>query len=130
MAESEFHSKFKRGVSLLHKFPKSLYYSVQCDCGSEKCAPIIEIECDDEVGIIQLHFYKTLQFDFWSYSRNRFGFLFKFIHRFIAAIKLIVTGRIEMEGDFVIVDEEHIKDFADALLEGREYCLRVNQSKN
>jgi len=124
MNNQPFVSKFKRGVSLLHKFDDALYYSMQCDCGDHECGSIIEIECD-EGALILCNFYKDVQFDFWTYPNNPIK---RFFYRWKSAIILAFTGRISLHGSFVIQDAEHITNFAEALLEGRDYCLnRRNQ---
>jgi hypothetical protein len=126
----EFQSKFKKGVSLIHKFDKSLWYSVQCDCGDNECGSIVEIECDDEFGLIQLHFYKDVHFDFWrypSYNFFEFDWFRRFFYRWKKAIILAFTGEIKLHGDFVIIDVEHINNFIKALTEGRDYCLEVKK---
>ena len=105
--KEEFQSKFKRGVSLIHKFDKSLYYSISCDCGDNECGSIVEIECDDEFGIIQLHFYKDVHFDFWrypSYEFFKFDWFRRFLYRLKKAIILAFTGEITLHGDFVLLD--------------------------
>jgi hypothetical protein len=128
--KEEFQSKFKRGVSLIHKFDKSLYYSVQCDCGDNECGSIVEIECDDEFGLIQLHFYKDVHFDFWrypSYEFFKFDWFHRFLYRWKKAIILAFTGEITLHGDFVILEPDHITNFAEALLEGRDYCIQAKK---
>lgn len=128
--KEEFQSKFKRGVSLIHKFDKSLYYSISCDCGDNECGSIVEIECDDEFGIIQLHFYKDVHFDFWrypSYEFFKFDWFRRFLYRLKKAIILAFTGEITLHGDFVILEPEHITNFAEALLEGRDYCIQAKK---
>ncbi len=128
--KEEFQSKFKRGVSLIHKFDKSLYYSVQCDCGDNKCGSIVEIECDDEFGLIQLHFYKDVHFDFWRYPNYeffKFDWFRRFLYRWKKAIILAFTGEISLHGDFVILEPDHITNFAEALLEGRDYCIQAKK---
>ena len=139
---NKFQSKFKRGVSLIHKFDKALYYSVQCDCGDSECGSIVEIEVDDEFKLIQLNFYKDVFFDFWRYPdtfnkddgflqwviRNKIINVTKrFFYRWKKAIILAFTGEIKLNGDFVLIDIDHINAFIEALQEGRDYCLDVKK---
>ena len=143
----EFQSKFKRGVSLIHKFDTSLYYSVQCDCGDAECASIVEIEVDDKFKLIELHFYKDVHFDFWRYSDHIYledGFksfikdLYynklingtkRFLYRWKKALILGFTGEIKLHSDFCLIDIDHINAFIEALQEGRDYCLEVKKEK-
>ncbi|MFZ4438850.1 MAG: hypothetical protein ACOYOS_10515 [Syntrophales bacterium] len=128
MSQTEFQSKFKRGVSLIHKFDKSLYYSVQCDCGDGECGSIVEIEVDEEFRLIQLHFYKDVYFDHWRYPDRTFLDRIKgYLYRWKKAIILAFTGEIKLHGDFVLVDIDHINDFIEALTEGRDYCVDVKE---
>lgn len=127
-AEEEFVSKFKRGVSLIHKFDKSLYYSVTCDCGTPDCGAIIEIEVDEEFGLIEIYFHKNIKYDYWTYSDPGFlNFIKRHLHRWKGAIKLIFTGEITLQDSFVLIDIEHINNFIEALQEGRDYCLKVKE---
>ena len=141
----EFQSKFRRGVSLIHKFDKSLYYSVQCDCGDSECGSIVEIEVDDEFKLIQLNFYKDVFFDFWRYPDEMYledGFISfikdlfrnkiinatkRFLYRWKKALILGFTGEIKLNGDFVLIDIDHINAFIEALQEGRDYCIEVKK---
>lgn len=123
-----FKSKFKRGVSLIHKFDRSLYYSVQCHCGQGECGSIVEIECMDNIKSIQLHFHKNLHFDFYRYPNDEFitfDWLKRFFYRWKTAIILAFTGKINLYGDFLITDIDHINSFIEALQEGRDYCLQI-----
>jgi hypothetical protein len=144
----EFQSKFKRGVSLIHQFDKSLYYSVQCDCGDNECGSIVEIEVDDEFKLIEMHFYKDVHFDFWRYPDDNNlwledGFtnfikdLFynkiingtkRFLYRWKKALILGFTGEIKLHGDFCLINIDHINDFIEALQEGRDYCKIVSET--
>ncbi len=126
----EFQSKFKKGVSLIHKFDKSLWYSVQCECGDNECGSIVEIECDNEFGLIQLHFYKEVRFDHWRYPEYgffKFNWFRRFLYRWKKAIILAFTGKIKLHGDFLLTDPEHINNFIEALQEGRDYCIKVKE---
>lgn len=147
--KTKFQSKFKRGVSLIHSFDKSLYYSVQCDCGDQECGSIVEIMVDDEFKLIEMHFYKDVHFDFWRYPDDndlwlKEGFINfikdlycnklingtkRFLYRWKKALILGFTGEIKLHGDFVLLDLDHIDNFIEALKEGRDYCVEVKKEK-
>ena len=142
-----FKSKFKRGVSLIHKFDDSLWYSVQCECGDNECGSIVEIEVDDKFKLIELHFYKDVNFDFWRYPDDsklwlEEGFVNfikdlyynklingtkRFIYRWKKALILGFTGEIKLHSDFCLIDIDHINDFIEALQEGRDYCAEIKK---
>ena len=144
---NNFQSKLSRGASLIHKFDTSLYYSVQCDCGDAECGSIVEIMVDDEFKLIELHFYKDVQFDSWRYPDDtdlwlKEGFINfikdlyynklingtkRFLYRWKKALILGFTGEIKLHGDFVLLDLDHIDNFIEALKEGRDYCVEVKK---
>jgi hypothetical protein len=45
-----------------------------------------------------------------------------FWKRLKASAKVLFTGRIEMEGDFIFKNVEHLEDFRDAINEGIRKC--------
>jgi len=131
MTSQEFQSKFKKGVNLLHQFDKCLYYNIECDCGDKSCGTTMTVECDTELGLIELHFYKDVQFDYWMYPEPGIVNYFKRLaYRWKKIIKLIFTGEISLESDFVLIDIEHINNFLEAMQEGRDYCIKCQQERD
>lgn len=139
--EEEFKSKFGNKTTFVNawdsKEETSIWYNIGCDCGSGGHDTNIMFEYDKSTDILFLNFYKTI-----SYSKE-FGHLYyeddtlvdvikdkiKVLwKRMKDATKLLFTGYVEMESDFILKDTQHIQDFIDALIEGREYCLNKNPS--
>ena len=139
--EEEFKSKFGNKTTFVNawdlKEETSIWYNIGCDCGSGEHDTNIMFEYDKSIDILFLNFYKTI-----SYSKE-FGHLYyeddtlvdvikdkiKVLwKRMKDATKLLFTGYVEMESDFILKDTQHIQDFIDALIEGREYCLNKNPS--
>ena len=129
-SNKKFQSKFKKGVNLLHQFDKCLYYNIECDCGNKSCGTTMTVECDTEFGLIELHFYKDVQFDHWVYSEPGIINYFKRLaYRWKKIIKLIFTGTISLESDFVLIDIDHINNFIEAMQEGRDYCIAAKKEE-
>jgi hypothetical protein len=134
--EKKFKSKFGNKVSFLNKYDydkgKSIWYKISCDCGSDDHGATIEIEYDKEINMLFLHFYKEVEYAAWWFWKDD-NFLGKIkdiynciIKRIKGSIKLLFTGRLEMEDEFILSREDHINDFIEALQEGKEYCKEEN----
>jgi len=134
----EFKSKFGNKVTHMNGWDSpgidtSIWYNIMCDCCDDSHDTAIEFEYDKECNMLFLNFYRKI-----NYSKQ-FGFRcdddtlvdlikdrIKIIwNRFKDATKLLFTGYIEMHSEFILKDKQHIQDFIDALIEGRDYCLRT-----
>lgn len=137
--ENKFKSKFGEKVSFLNSYDystKSIWYKIDCSCTSDDHSTIIEMEYDNEMNILSLHFYKDVSYSAWLFWKddNIFG---KFIdslkiikRRIVGAIKLIFTGHLEMSEEFILMSENHINDFIEALQEAKEFCKEdINNEK-
>jgi len=136
--ETEFKSKFGNKVTHVNTWDTpsdtSVWYNIMCDCTDDSHDTSMEFEYDKSANMLFLNFYKTI-----SYSKQ-FGYMFEdntlldsiknkievIWRRLKDATKLLFTGYIEMNGDFVLKDKQHIQDFIDAMVEGRDYCLDKN----
>ena len=115
-------SKFKKFVSLNDKYPYMIGYRVDCACGDHEHSSHIDIEYDQELNDIQLVFYKTVHYEYWN-ENDGFFYWFKNIWvRIKKATKLIFTGDIEMSESFMLIGEDHINNFIEAMQEGLEHC--------
>lgn len=130
--KKKFKSKFGTKVSFRnnfdHKEVRSIWYKVECDCGSDEHAATIEMEYDKEMNMLSLHFYKEVSYSAWCFWKddNFFGKVKDayriIIRRIKGAIKVLFTGHLPMEDEFLLVDEQHINDFIEALEEAKQYC--------
>ena len=93
----------------------SMWYVLHCGCGDRDHSALINIDCDD--GTIWLNFYKDLAY-FPPYYVGPIG---KLWHRIRATIRLLFTGYIEVNESMLMVDEDHIDNLIDALIESRNY---------
>ena len=105
-------------VMKIHEFDKSVFYRVACDCTDPEHDMTIELEVDED--ILGLHIYSNLETSiYWGYN-NWFTRQYKKIKY---CFRLIFLGYIEVEQEFLFMEEEHINDFIKALQEGRDTML-------
>jgi len=108
-----------------------VWYEIGCSCTGDDCKAQIEFELDEEFGFIDITFHKKIMWaDYWGCKP-----LYKRIYdRIKVSLKILFTGYIELEGDFMIRDEDHIDSFIEALKEGKEKMLecqkRFEDNKN
>lgn len=136
--DETFKSKFGNKVMFNHAWDSgmdtSIWYTISCDCGSADHNTNIMLEYDKSVNMLIVNFYKTINYSQeFSYVhdsdtlidvvKNRLKAMWK---RIKDATKLLFTGYVEMESDFILQDTQHIQDFIDAIMEGKEYCLGKN----
>jgi hypothetical protein len=120
-------SKFKTRVSLQNVFDNkpnvSVWYKVNCSCGSDDCGTLIEVEYDKEMNdFIFMHFYSDLTNDFWQKEDGFLGWVKCITTRIKKSIILLFTGRLEMSEEFCLQGEDHITSFIEAMQEGLEFA--------
>ena len=98
----------------------SVWYRVGCRCSGEECDTTIMFEFDEDFGHIDINFYKKIMWN--EYWRNSL-FHKRWWARIKAACKILFTGYIDLEGNFMIQEQEHLDEFIEALQEGREKML-------
>jgi len=79
----------------------SMWYHVQCDCGSEDCAHDINIEADD--CHVQVHIYHVQHTKWWE--KNRWQQIWQ----------ILTKGYAEMQTT-IILDEQTALNYADNLI--------------
>ena len=149
-------SQFKKGVSLFSKYDKSISYRVSCDCQDHEHESIIDFEIDKDFGMISLTFYKDISFPIlYIYKDVLWGedlikelkqkHIFKAIKilventiiywiknfwcRFKNATRLLFTGYLEMNSDFLLQEDDHIDNVISALQEGRDMMRQLREEK-
>ena len=144
-------SQFKKKVSLIDKYPDSVTYRVECSCGDNEHDVTIDFEIDKKFNDISLNFYKDISFSHYYIYRDVLWFdkivkqknivvalLFYlkntliypmrvFWCRLKAATRILFTGYLKMESDFMIDNNEHIDNFILALQEGRGLINKQNK---
>jgi len=108
-----------KNVMKTHSFEDSIYYRVECDCGSNEHDVVIEFEIDKEIpGIIFLNFHKTIA---WASHWGELNWLQGMWKRIKCSFIMLFTGYVELEETFILQKESNIDGFIEALIEGKEY---------
>jgi len=110
-----------RGVMLVNQWENAVLYRVMCDCASPEHDATIEFEIDKKFGVF-LQFHKDVEYCHYDYSAPFDIKLKNFLDRFKAAFRLIFTGYLKMNSEFLIRDLDHIDSFIAALMRGRTVC--------
>ena len=106
-----------KNIANVAEFDDEVYYKALCSCGCRECDCTINLSTVDG-GYIGMTFYKDLYWYRYSYDLS----LFELWERLKAGVKFLLTGRIKMEGDFLI-EKDSVDDFILALQEGRQKLL-------
>lgn len=113
-----------KNVMKTHEFKDSIFYKMECACGSSKDIVTIEFEkYESHSDMILLNFYKYIS---WR-SYRHINIFYNFWERIKCAIKVLFTGYVELEGSFLIQGEESINSIIEALEEGKEYVKGINK---
>ncbi len=93
-------------------------YQIACDCGDSKHIQTMEIELDADSNMCFVRFWADLKWcDYW-YDED--SWLRRWWLRLQAIWRILITGHIEVQGDFVIRGKEHLDVLAQAIQEGGE----------
>jgi hypothetical protein len=104
-------------VMKTHEFKDSIFYRVACDCTDKNHDATIEFEYDKECNMISMHFYKEI---IWESRWGEERWYMKLWKRLSCSIRMLFTGHIELEDEFLFLDIEHMSEFITALIEGRQ----------
>jgi len=150
----KFKSRFFKGVVLTNQFENNIVYSCSCDCGSPEHDVIIDFEFDPQYQGAFLNFYKDIYFfdkpridllwfdhaisDYFN-NKNKtelVRIIFEniiskrleiFWNRFKNATRLLFTGYLKMNEDFILREGEHLDNLILALIEGRDFLESKNK---
>jgi len=93
-------------------------YRTTCRCGSTDHNLCVILEYDKELDIVSVSMLADLESISWGgdYDQARIVIWVKdILGRIKKAVKLILTGYIKMETDFIFRDRSHAAEFAKAL---------------
>lgn len=99
-----------------HEYGKSVYYRVACNCGEPSHDLSLEIEAD-EFPAMTLHFYGQYTIPHYWRQNNFFSRLWE---RVKFSLRVLFIGHVDVENDFMLMEEEHIDSFISALEEGKQ----------
>jgi hypothetical protein len=97
------------------QYDHAVFYQVSCDCGSKDHQIMLEMDVDD--GIFILHFYGDFETTAYWGKPNWFIRQWKKIK---LTLRLWFIGYIQMEQEFLLIDDKHIDSFIGALEEGKQ----------
>ena len=104
-------------VMELNDYGDMVFYRVACACGSNDCDCDISLEYDKNIKTISMIFYKNL---YWNDNYSHKMFITRWLSRLKVSLKVLFTGHIKVNEEFLIQSEKHIDDFITALQEGKE----------
>lgn len=116
-------SKFKT-VEKIIEDENSVYYRTTCGCGSSEHDIHLVLEYDGRISDITLSMELFTDTGYIWEHLNWFG---RLARRLKEVLRLLFFGRIDFCGEFIFRDEEHVRDFMDALKEGLEKMRKVKE---
>jgi hypothetical protein len=103
----------------------SVMYRAACDCTGKDCDITIDLEYDKDLSIIELTFYKDTHFyDRIQDPDTSIDKIRNILYKLKKAMRLILTGNLEVESSFIFQGEDQVNSFIDALTEGRDYVIK------
>jgi hypothetical protein len=103
------------------QFDSALFYHSVCDCLSRDHSQEIVLEIlPDGLGI-SCTLYQDLEHTDMCYNKNLIERIYTRIKN---CLKYLFTGQLTVSGEHLLVKEEHIRDYANALLEGIDELKR------
>ena len=105
-------------VSLMNEWKgSSAWYKINCSCGGgDSCDCQIEFEFDNDFGDVTVNFYQNLIWaDYWQNE----WFWERWWSRIKVATKVLLTGRTEVNGDFIVQGHDHLDAIIEAFQEGK-----------
>lgn len=113
-----------KNVMKVNEWDTEVWYEIGCICTGDDCRSQIAFEIDKEFNHIDIIFYKKVMWaDYWGNN----PFYVKWWKRFKASLRILFTGYIELEGDFMIQDIDHLEAFIEALDEGKQKMLKLKE---
>lgn len=117
--------KISTGVMKTYESKNFVMYRAMCDCQDGDHDATISFEYDKEFNEVELHFYKKTAWctnwnDPWYKSAWR---------RIRDSLKMLITGYIELDDDFLIRDQEHIDNVITAMIDGRVMMRRTQEEE-
>ena len=108
----------------LDEIGNSIYYRVACQCGSQDCDLVLELEYDKDFDCINIRMYKKLHASaHWGDYWDHFDFI-RVLWNKIKMCSIVMTkGYVEITEETMIQGEEHIDSFISALQQGKRFIV-------
>ena len=113
--------EFLPGVMLLRESKDSIIYRVACDCIEPGHDVFVDFEIDKKWGIT-LTFHKNLEYAHYDHGDPASEKLRNLFKRLFAGVKLMFTGYLKVQSDFLLSDPQKIDSFIKVLEDGRKFC--------
>jgi len=111
-------------VMQINDYDNAIFYRVACACGNNECDCDISLEYDKSIKTVSMIFYKNL---YWNDHYTDKRFITRWLSRLKVSLKVLFTGYIKVNEEFLIQSEEHIDNFITALQEGKEKIKKNKQ---
>lgn len=105
-------------ICKIGEYDDSIFMHSVCDCTSDDHSRQLIVELDEDGFYISCTIYQDM---FWL-ERNQWevNLLKRVAFRIKNAVKYLFTGHVRISGEHLLQKEEHIRDYANALLEAVE----------
>ena len=149
--------KTKKGVMVVNQYKDAITYRVACACGSPEHDVFVSFELNKDLpDMISLEFFKNvyyfdcyrkdiLWFDHFLellfqkrkkkesllyFIDNAIVYFFKNLwYRLKKATRLVFTGYLKMNEDFILQGEDHVNNFIEILEEGKKFIKESRDEK-
>lgn len=114
-------------ISELNRLDDLIIYRANCSCSEKEHDLTIHLTSERKFDLLSLTFYVNLliseRFNLWE-KETKFEKIKKFAqtlyNRLKLSLKLLFTGHIELEQEFIIDNKDQINGLIDALEEGKK----------
>jgi len=112
-----------RIMEISKSFDDDVFYRASCMCGSKNCDMVLELEYIKDLDEIVLNIYKDVYWSDYGFNNTIFK---KIWSRIKASFRVLFTGYIKMEEEFIFENEEQIKEFTSTIESG---IIRINEKR-
>ncbi len=121
-----------RGICKVTEYENAVFYKAHCDCMNDKHTQTLILDYDDNLDIITLAIHSTIWTHFntnWctTWTERLEQWYNSQCLKWSQVIKLIWTGQIEGENEFLFQSKEQVRDYITALEEGLEKLDRAKR---
>ena len=117
----------KLGISLERDFGSSVFFRASCGCMSNHHDHLIIVEHDTDIDTTCIRICANVSYCDWrAEDKNLFVRVWSRIRN---AVKVLCTGYLKMESDFIIQTPEQGRNYANAILEAMNAVEKRSSSK-
>lgn len=116
-----------KGVMLLGEWDSAIMYRVACDCKDSEHDVTIDMEFDKRLGMIFLQLYADVEYCHYDIDASAFEKFRNYWRTVKAAFRLVFTGYLKTNTEFLLQDLDHIDSFIALLKRGRTLCAKQQE---